>query len=100
MAIDFTMLAKIKEKYIERKFRKAYKTLEEDEVECAKCDGTGKDFDTAFPNLYKCRRCSGTGKTDWVTNVMGNPEEYESYRSSSISRSSATIHLVAVRRVK
>jgi DnaJ-class molecular chaperone len=81
------MLAKIKEKFVEFKFRKKYDILEEGEVECSMCDGTGKDFDSPIPKLSYCRRCGGLGKTDWVTNVMGRPEEEESYRSSSVSSS-------------
>ena len=79
-----------KEKIFKGKYEKAYSYLEEDEVECALCDGTGNDYKSGFPRFYKCVRCNGTGKTDWVTNVMGsyeenNPYEYRSYASSSSS---------------
>jgi len=90
------------------KFAKKWTHFEEGEVECAKCDGTGNDFDSAFWWMEpSCKRCKGTGKTDWVTNVMGiKGEDYEesscsSDWSSSISKTSITKYNVyPIRRVK
>lgn len=100
------MLAKIKEAIREKnRYAKAWTHFEEGEVECAKCDGTGKHQESPFWWMYKCKRCDGTGKTDWVTNVMGRPgEEYESSCSSdwssSIAQSQSSRSTTYLRRVK
>ncbi len=40
--------------------------LEEGEMICPLCDGTGEDKHS----IYICNKCNGEGKIDWVTNVV------------------------------
>jgi DnaJ-class molecular chaperone len=92
------MLAKL---FRSDKTAKAYTHLEEGEVECAKCDGTGRDPDSYFKHIYECRRCEGTGKTDWVTNVMGRAgEDYESSFSATSTSCSSSSQSFRLRRIK
>jgi len=67
--------------------------LEEGEVICSLCDGTGV---TCITNEYwdegeyrrvSCYQCDGKGKTDWVTNIMGVPEPDYTGSSTSSSQS-------------
>ena len=57
--------------------------LNEGEVICDKCDGTG---DISGGGYVKCPKCKGKGKLDWVTNAMGYIKPFEfSVSSTSIS---------------
>ena len=40
--------------------------LNEGEVKCGRCNGTGKR-----ERRFTCPKCLGKGKLDWVTNAMG-----------------------------
>jgi RecJ-like exonuclease len=43
--------------------------LEEGEMICPICKGTGNDIN----DIYICRKCDGIGKIDWISNaVIGN----------------------------
>ena len=44
--------------------------LNEGEVICDKCNGTGFWEETGLRG-HQCYKCLGKGKLDWVTNVMG-----------------------------
>jgi hypothetical protein len=47
--------------------------LNEGEMICDKCEGTGKESNTSASTLYSrfCKKCLGSGKVDWVDNAMG-----------------------------
>jgi len=45
--------------------------LNDGEVKCSKCEGTGKEPKSKEDCLiYGCEFCGGTGKVDWVENAM------------------------------
>jgi len=59
--------------------------LNEGEVVCDRCDGTG-----TIEHNWWCPKCKGKGKIDWVTNAMGNIKPFEfSASSTSISSGSS-----------
>lgn len=43
--------------------------LQEHEIICPKCNGSGADKD----GQYICRKCSGTGKVDWISKAINKP---------------------------
>jgi len=52
--------------------------LEEGEVICPQCEGTGKPNNNKFENFYLvpkvCDKCHGSGKLDWIENIVGKKE--------------------------
>lgn len=49
--------------------------LEEGEVFCDRCNGTGIVDNTKGSGTYNCRKCLGTGKLDWIENVVGKSND-------------------------
>jgi len=47
--------------------------LEEYEIICPKCNGSGLDQtrDQTGINKYHCQKCNGTGRLDWIENIIG-----------------------------
>jgi len=46
--------------------------LEEGEVMCSKCNGSGYTQDNSDFNRYNiCNKCYGEGKLDWIDNILG-----------------------------
>lgn len=51
--------------------------LEDGEIICKKCEGTGKTIFTEqrgkgfYPIKIQCTRCKGEGKLDWIENLVG-----------------------------
>jgi len=75
--------------------------LEEGEVICSLCDGTGVTFitnDYWMEGEYEvpCYQCDGEGKTDWVTNIMGVPEPDYTCSSTSTSQSSNSVSATSI----
>jgi len=63
--------------------------LNEGEMICDKCEGTGED-----DKRFRCKKCLGKGKVDWVENDMGAKHnkdsnfifiDYSSMMSSTLS---------------
>jgi len=61
--------------------------LEEGEVLCPQCIGTGKagtvkekGKPTYFTELGTCDKCWGDGKLDWVDLIMGKPSPYRTLK--------------------
>lgn len=56
--------------------------LNEGEMICDKCEGTGEDSSQSASSVYSftrfCKKCLGTGKVDWVENAMGKKPNKES----------------------
>jgi DnaJ-class molecular chaperone len=50
--------------------------LEEWEVVCNKCEGSGKSWIYTTP----CTKCQGKGKVDWIENIVG--KKYKSIGTS------------------
>lgn len=50
--------------------------LEEGEVICPRCNGTGYDPNqgTYWPKQY-CKKCRGNKKIDWIENIVGVKEK-------------------------
>jgi len=50
--------------------------LEEGEIICDRCNGTGDAGDNQFPGAWRsweptCNKCWGAGKLNWIENVFG-----------------------------
>ena len=65
--------------------------LQEDELVCDKCNGTGCIPSELNPNELAslCPKCQGDGYVDWISNITGKPDRY-SCGSSSVSMSSTS----------
>jgi len=55
--------------------------LEEGEMICDKCEGSGTSWIYTTP----CSKCQGQGKVDWVENIVGKKPLYGSDSSSSVN---------------
>lgn len=62
--------------------------LEEDQLVCDKCNGTGCVPSEFSPHELAsiCQKCQGDGWVDWISNITGKPPRYL-YSSSSTSMS-------------
>jgi DnaJ-class molecular chaperone len=63
--------------------------LEEGEVICSNCNGSGfSRYNDNFVGYDVCRKCDGEGKLNWIDNILGkiNPTS-----SSSFSINTSTI---------
>lgn len=56
--------------------------VEEGQVKCSACKGTGED------GVYVCQKCQGEGVTDWVSNAM-----------AKIKKPLSALQLINVRRL-
>jgi len=70
--------------------------LEEGEMICDKCEGTGIMIRVRKPvgeisTGTICRKCHGTGKVDWIENIMGKKVLSSSSSSSSSDSSSSSV---------
>jgi DnaJ-class molecular chaperone len=45
--------------------------LEEGEIVCPKCNGTGRKGEVTAYGWYGCPKCRGNGYLDWVENIVG-----------------------------
>jgi hypothetical protein len=61
--------------------------LEEGEMICPICNGTGNDKE----NVFVCEKCDGNGKVDWVSNVISQNKEITSLDRINVRR--LIIHL-------
>jgi len=66
--------------------------LEEGEIICDRCNGTGDAGDNKFPGAWRsweptCNKCWGTGKLNWIENVFGKEFPYTMNGSSGTSGS-------------
>jgi len=53
--------------------------LEEGEMICDKCNGTGTNLDQTFGDDLRhswCNKCHGRRKVDWITNIIGETPCY------------------------
>jgi hypothetical protein len=72
--------------------------LEEGEIFCDRCNGSGDAGDNKFPGAWRsweptCSKCWGTGKLNWIENVFGKEFPYPmngTSGSSGINGSSGT----------
>lgn len=60
--------------------------LQENELVCDKCNGTGCIPSEFSPSelASRCPKCQGDGWVDWISNITGKPIRYM-YGSSSMS---------------
>lgn len=65
--------------------------LEEDQMVCDQCNGTGCIPSEFSPQELACRcpKCQGDGWVDWISNITGKPPRYL-YSSSGTSMSSTS----------
>jgi DnaJ-class molecular chaperone len=56
--------------------------LEEGEIVCPKCSGTGRDKVTAY-GVLGCPKCHGYGYLDWVEMIVGKRTAWNFYFSGS-----------------
>jgi len=65
--------------------------LQEGELICDKCNGTGQSIEELTETSKKwtwCSKCYGSGKVDWIDNIMGRRPLTSSSGSSGRSGSS------------
>ncbi len=59
--------------------------LKDGEIICDECNGAGKITDRRFVNLEsdpyvkRCPKCHGDGKLDWVENIVGKTDDFQTF---------------------
>ncbi len=64
--------------------------LEEHEMLCSRCDGSGVEPD----DVFRCTKCYGVGKVDWITNATIVP-----HNPSSLDRINTRILYIHVKKM-
>jgi len=45
--------------------------LNDGEIICSKCDGSGVHYNRMDISTFVCSKCLGRGKLDWIENIVG-----------------------------